>query len=300
MSPRRAGSGVHPLFEAVAGDARRHLQLAAFFRCSNGRQCRTFRCRAGAALRPGSRRRRRRGRWFPTASTQGGRGDPRRIDLLRSPRGTPERRRPSCRRSAGTSGWRRPRDPGAIRRLMDRPRPRRACCRCSMAALADAEVVSLIEHAWPRLTQPQRARRSRCCSRARLLDRADPGKSALTCSAGVDRPVSGSARADAARHQQPAALWSGEVRRHCCSRPWPTTPRPCAGRVLTLARAEAGLWNRPDAARISEAAPGRSRRAGARAGARGRRGNRLLASPEKETEPRPWHGASRRSRPTPR
>ena len=208
-------------------------------RCSSNRKAPTSRwrsCKGSLTAIPEFARRRE--RWSRPASIPGG---PKPTQLgshsfNRRSKGPPEGREAVLQAIGRNSRLAAsPEILGTIRKLIARPEAAPSLLPVlQWPALADALVLSLLEQAWPRMTQPQRLDAIEVllgppCSAGSVgafgicAQRAAPGR---------DGFVAGRARADTARHQQPAVTLVGASRDDAaCSRRLPTTRPPCAGRA---------------------------------------------------------------------
>ena len=151
-------------------------------------------------------------------------------------------RNPPARPATGNRG----RDPRTVESRRRRAQPSPLLWR---PVIHDAEVLAIVLHAWPRLTQPERLQAIEA-----LLGRPGPRRCRRTPRAGHgspaprgQRPFGCRARPNVTRDQQPAARsGAARARPSCCLSALADDEPALRRRGLTLASTKPGFWSRPD------------------------------------------------------
>ena len=139
---------------------------------------------------------------------------------------------------------------GTIRKLIGQPEAAPSLLPVlKWPVLADTEVLSLIDQAWPRLTQPQRLEAIEVLlGRPALLDRADPVEAAINV---LRRGVTDSSPAVRERTLRGISslpsLWSGRAATALLLQALADDTPALRREGLTLGTKRPGLWSRPDA-----------------------------------------------------
>ncbi len=141
-----------------------------------------------------------------------------------------------------------------IRRLMNREAAAPALLPLlRWPSVRDAEILSIILHAWPRLAQPERLQAIEALlARPALVDMATPREQVMQIlRAGVTDPSAAVRERTLRGSTRNRLCGKARVRRRSCSRPWPMTRRPCGCWVWITRQPSRTCGNEPTRANTS-------------------------------------------------
>jgi cellulose synthase operon protein C len=233
---------------------RRSLQLAAFFKVLEQSESSDLQMAVLRSLSDGDGEVREAARSVISSSLdpRGAEEDPSRIVLLQSALEGPAEGRDAVLHAIGRNNRlaANPEILSTIRKLIGQPEAAPSLLPVlKWPALEDALVLSLLEHAWGRMNQPQRLDAIEILlARPALLDRSEPSEAALNV---LRQGVTDSSPAVRERTLRGISslpsLWSGRAATTLLISALADDTPALRRQGLTLGASRTGLWNRPDA-----------------------------------------------------